>query len=178
MNSPSFKSGDADPCEAAASLASRIIASIGQPFAINGAEITVGTSIGIALASDHEGDNDELLKMADLALYRAKSAGRNGYFFFDPQMSAIATARQEIENDLRRAIQQNEFELHYQPVIDAKTGKICSAEALIRWRHPTKGLIYPDSFISLAEETGLITQIGDWVLRAACAQATELGRPR
>jgi diguanylate cyclase (GGDEF)-like protein/PAS domain S-box-containing protein len=168
-----IQAGDADPYEAAASLASRIIASIGQPFAIDGGEITVGTSIGIALASDHEGGNDELLKMADLALYRAKSAGRNGYFFFDPQMSAIATARQEIENDLRRAVQQDEFELHYQPVIDAKTGKICSAEALIRWRHPTKGLIYPDSFIPLAEETGLITQIGDWVLRAACAQATE-----
>ncbi len=168
-----IQAGDADPCEAAAALASRIIASIGQPFAINGAEITVGTSIGIALASDHEGGNDELLKMADLALYRAKSAGRNGYFFFDPQMSAIATARQEIEIDLRRAVQQEEFELHYQPVIDAKTGKICSAEALIRWRHPTKGLIYPDSFIPLAEETGLITQIGDWVLRAACTQATE-----
>jgi predicted signal transduction protein with EAL and GGDEF domain len=167
-----IQAGDADPCEAAASLANRIIASIGQPFALDGGEITVGTSIGIALSSDHEGGNDELLKMADLALYRAKSAGRNGYFFFDPQMSAVATARQEIESDLRRAIVQNEFELHYQPVIDCKTGKICSAEALIRWRHPTKGLIYPDSFIPLAEETGLITQIGDWVLRAACAQAT------
>ncbi len=109
--------------------------------------------------------------MADLALYRAKSAGRNGYCFFDPEMSEIASARQEIESDLRRAVQNNEFELHYQPIVDSKTRKICSVEALVRWRHPTKGLIYPDLFIPLAEETGLITQIGEWVLRAACAEA-------
>ena len=109
--------------------------------------------------------------MADLALYRAKSSGRNGYCFFDPEMSEIASARQEIESDLRCAVQQNEFELHYQPIVNSKTRRICSAEALVRWRHPTKGLIYPDLFIPLAEETGLITQIGDWVLRAACIEA-------
>ena len=164
--------GDADPRQAAASLAKRIIESIGQPFAIDGGEITIGTSIGIALASEDEADSDELLKMADLALYRAKSAGRNGHCFFDPEMSAIATARHEIESDLRRALQQNELKLHYQPIIDSRTGKICSVEALIRWQHPTKGLISPDSFIPLAEETGLITQIGEWVLRSACAQAS------
>ncbi len=165
--------GESEQRQAAASLASRIIETIGQPFAVDGLEITIGTSIGIALAAEHDGASDELLKMADLALYRAKSAGRNGYCFFDPQMSEVASARQVIESDLRRAILQNEFELHYQPIIDCKTGGVCGVEALIRWQHPVKGLIYPDSFIPVAEETGLITQIGDWVLRAACAQAVK-----
>src|SRR5579884_2491331 len=170
-----IQAGDPDPREAAASLASRIIAAIASPFAIDGGEIAIGTSIGIALA-EHKGNGDELLKMADLALYRAKGAGRNGYCFFDPEMSAVASARQEIESDLRRAIQQNELELHYQPILEARTGKISGAEALIRWRHPNKGLIFPDSFIPLAEETGLITQIGEWVLRTACAEAAKWPR--
>jgi diguanylate cyclase (GGDEF)-like protein/PAS domain S-box-containing protein len=166
-----IQAGEADQREAAKLLADRIIEMLRKPFDIDGGNISIGTSIGIALASEHEIGSDDLLKMADLALYRAKSAGRNGYCFFDPQMSEVASARQEIESDLRRAIQQNELELHYQPIIDSKTRKICSAEALVRWRHPTKGLLYPDLFIPLAEETGLITQIGDWVLRAACAEA-------
>jgi EAL domain-containing protein (putative c-di-GMP-specific phosphodiesterase class I) len=111
------------------------------------------------------------LKMADLALYRAKSAGRNGYCFFDPAMGETASARQQLEGELRHAIQQSEFELHYQPIIDTKTRRICGAEALIRWRHPTKGVIFPDRFIPLAEETGMITQIGEWVLQTACSDA-------
>jgi diguanylate cyclase (GGDEF)-like protein/PAS domain S-box-containing protein len=166
-----IQSGETDQREAAKLLAERIIEILRQPFDIDGGNISIGTSIGIALASEYATGADDLLKMADLALYRAKSTGRNGYTFFDPEMSEIASARQEIESDLRRAIQENEFELHYQPIIDSKTRKICSAEALVRWRHPTKGLIYPDLFIPLAEETGLITQIGDWVLREACAEA-------
>ena len=163
--------GEADQHEAASSLADRIIEMIAKPFDVEGGDISIGTSIGIALAPEHGAGSDDLLKMADLALYRAKSAGRNGYCFFDPKMSEVASARQEIENDLRRAIQQNELELHYQPIVDTKTRQICSAEALVRWRHPTKGLIFPDLFIPLAEETGLITQIGDWVLNNACAEA-------
>ncbi len=166
-----IQAGESNQREAAKSLAERIIEVVRQPFAIDGGNISVGTSIGIALPFDHETTSDDLLKMADLALYRAKSAGRNGYCFFDPEMSEIASARQEIESDLRRAVQRNEFELHYQPIVDSKTRRICSAEALVRWRHPIKGLIYPDLFIPLAEETGLITQIGDWVLRAACTEA-------
>jgi predicted signal transduction protein with EAL and GGDEF domain len=111
------------------------------------------------------------MKMADLTLYRAKSAGRNGYRFFDPEMSLAASARHELENELRRALQQDEFELQYQPIVDTKTLQICGAEALIRWRHPTKGTILPDQFIPLAEETGMITQLGEWLLQTACADA-------
>ena len=166
-----IQSGESDQREAAKLLAERIIEMLRLPFEIDGGNISIGTSIGIAPAFEHETGSGDLLKMADLALYRAKSAGRNGYCFFDPEMSEIASARQEIESDLRRAVQQNEFELHYQPIVDSKTRRICSVEALVRWRHPTKGFIYPDLFIPLAEETGLITQIGDWVLRAACTEA-------
>jgi diguanylate cyclase (GGDEF)-like protein/PAS domain S-box-containing protein len=166
-----IQAGERKQKEAAGSLARRVIEVLGKPFEIEGANITIGVSIGIAPASDHTVGYDDLLKMADLALYRAKSTGRNGYSFFDPEMSVLVSARQEIEGDLRRAIQQNEFELHYQPIIDVKTRKISSVEALVRWQHPTKGLIFPSLFVPLAEETGLITQIGDWVLRAACAEA-------
>ena len=166
-----IQAGESDQRGAARTLAERILELLGEPFAIDGDEINIGTSIGIALAPEHGGGSDELLKMADLALYRTKSAGRNGYCFFAPEMSEVASARQEIESDLRRAIQQNELELHYQPILNANTRKICSVEALVRWRHPTKGLLFPDLFIPLAEETGLITQIGEWVLRKACADA-------
>jgi diguanylate cyclase (GGDEF)-like protein/PAS domain S-box-containing protein len=167
-----IQSGETDQRAAASSLADRIIATIGQPFNLDGNEINIGTSIGIALAPQHGTNPDSLLKMADMALYSAKSGGRNGYRFFDPDMGAAADARHTLENELRHAIQQNEFELYYQPIIDSKTLRICGAEALIRWRHSTRGMVMPDSFIPLAEDTGMITQIGEWVLRTACADAT------
>ncbi len=167
------QAGEAHQREAASGLANRIIEALNRPFDIEGAEINIGVSIGIALAPEHDTSSDNLLKMADLALYRAKSGGGSGYRFFDPEMSELASARHETEVELRRAIQQNELELHYQPIIDTKTRKICGAEALVRWRHPTKGLIFPDKFIPLAEETGLITQIGEWVLNAACTEAVK-----
>lgn len=157
--------------EAAIALAGRIFEILAKPFNIEGNEINIGTSIGIVLAPEHATDSDSLLKMADLALYRAKSTGRNDYCFFDPVMIKTASARNELEGELRRALQQDEFELHYQPIVDTKTRKVCGAEALIRWRHPTKGMISPDRFIPLAEETGLITQIGEWVLHTACSDA-------
>jgi diguanylate cyclase (GGDEF)-like protein/PAS domain S-box-containing protein len=157
--------------DAASALAERIIEIISKPFEIEGNEVNIATSIGIALAPEHATSSDSLMKMADLALYRAKSAGRNGFRFFDPEMSMAASARHELENELRRAIQQDELELHYQPIVETKTRLICGAEALIRWRHPTKGIILPDQFIPLAEETGMITQIGEWLLQTACADA-------
>lgn len=167
-----IQAGETKQREAAQALAERVIEMIGRPFEIDGGDVSIGASIGIALAPEQGSTgSDELLKMADLALYRAKSTGRNGYCFFDPEMSEIASARREIENDLRRAVQQNELVLHYQPIVDARTRKITSVEALVRWRHPSKGLVPPDMFIPLAEETGLITQIGEWVLRAACSEA-------
>ena len=166
-----IQSGEVNQRQAAGSLANRVIDIITEPFKIEGNEVNVGASIGIALAPEHATNSDDLLKMADMALYRAKSAGRNSYRFFNSEMSVAANTRHELENDLRRAIQQNEFELHYQPIIDAKTSRICSAEALIRWRHPIKGIIFPDQFIGLAEESGLIVQIGEWVLYRACVDA-------
>jgi diguanylate cyclase (GGDEF)-like protein/PAS domain S-box-containing protein len=154
-----------------AALASRIIEIVSQPFKIDGNEVNIATSIGIALAPEHATNSESLMKMADLALYRAKSTGRNGYRLFDPEMSMAASARHELENELRHAIQNDELELYYQPIIDTRTLQICGAEALIRWQHPTKGMILPDQFIPLAEETGMITQIGEWLLQTACTEA-------
>ena len=155
----------------ARALADRIIEIISKPFNIEGNEVNIATSIGIALAPEHATSSESLMKMADLALYRAKAAGRNGYCFFDPEMSMAASARHALENELRRAIQLDELEMHFQPIIDTKTLSVCGAEALIRWRHPTKGMILPDQFIPLAEETGMITQLGEWLLQTACSEA-------
>jgi len=166
-----IQSGETDQRAAASALADRIIDIVSAPFDIDGNEVNIGTSIGIALAPEHGTNPDNILKMADMALYSAKAAGRNGYRFFDPDMGAAADARLAMETELRRAIQQNELLLYYQPIIDTKTRRICSAEALIRWQHPTKGLITPDAFIPLAEDTGVISQIGVWVLNTACADA-------
>ncbi len=166
-----IQGGETDQREAASELADRVITVIAEPFNLDGNEVNIGTSIGIALAPEHGTNPDNLLKMADMALYSAKSGGRNGYRFFNPDMGAAANARHALENELRHAIQQNELELHYQPIVDTKTLRICGAEALIRWRHPTKGIITPDIFIPLAEDTGMIAQIGEWVLHTACADA-------
>jgi diguanylate cyclase (GGDEF)-like protein/PAS domain S-box-containing protein len=166
-----IRTGDADPGTAAGAMADRIIATIARPFVIDGNEVNIGTSIGIAIAPDEGTDPGSLLKMADMALYRAKSGGRSRYCFFDPHMGVEANERHALEYDLRRAIQKDELELHYQPIVDCRTLRICGAEALVRWRHPTKGMVFPDTFIPLAEDTGMIAQIGDWVLRQACADA-------
>jgi len=163
--------GERDQREAAIMLAVRIIDLIAKPFDLDGRKVSVGTSIGIALAPQDGLDPDELLKKADLALYRTKAAGRNGFNFFNPEMTAEVDARHRLENELRDALTRGEFELYYQPVIDAATRTPCGAEALIRWNHPSKGLIAPDRFVSLAEDTGLINQLGAWILQKACADA-------
>ena len=131
----------------------------------------MGASIGIALAPNHGDSADLLMKRADQALYRVKADGRNGFQFFEPEMEVAANKRRVLEIDLREAISQEEFEIHYQPVIQVASRKMVGVEALARWRHPRRGLISPADFIPLAEETGLIMPLGDWILRKACTDA-------
>lgn len=147
--------------------ARRIIAGIEQPFMIEGLQVMTSTSIGIAVSGARDVTGAELLKQADLALYAAKSSGRNRYTHFEPGMDEAARERRELEMDLRAALVRDEFELHYQPLVDVETGKTVSYEALVRWNHPERGVVMPSDFIPLAEETGLIVQIGEWVIRNA-----------
>ncbi|WP_431267036.1 EAL domain-containing protein [Dankookia sp. P2] len=156
----------------ARALARRIIAAISKPYEIEGNRIVIGTSLGIAIAPQDGVDSDRLLRSADLALYRAKTDGRGTFRFFEPEMNIRMQARHALETDLRRALVQREFEVFYQPLIDIRTRQVCSFEALLRWRHPERGLVAPDSFIPAAEELGLIGQIGEVVLARACAEAT------
>jgi diguanylate cyclase (GGDEF)-like protein len=166
-----LQSGEPDQRAGAIQLAVRIIELIAQPFDLDGRKVSIGTSIGIALAPQDGIDPGELLKKADLALYRTKFEGRNGFNFFHAGMTAEADARHQLESEMREAIERNEFELHYQTVIDVATREPRGAEALVRWRHPAKGLIAPERFIPLAEDTGLIVQLGAWILQKACADA-------
>jgi diguanylate cyclase (GGDEF)-like protein/PAS domain S-box-containing protein len=166
-----IQSGETNQREAAIGLAVKVLEIVAQPFDLDGHNVTVGTSIGIALAPEDGTAAGELLQKADLALYRVKSEGRNNYCFFDAEMSKGAAARLELLTDLRGALSRNEFELFYQPVFDAKTQRPCGAEALVRWRHPVRGLISPDRFIPLAEESGLMEPLGEWILERACTDA-------
>lgn len=152
-------------------LVKRIFEVFSEPYDAAGHQIAIGTSIGIAVAPDDGVQSDLLLKNADLALYQAKSDGRNTYRFFAPELDARANARRKLEFDLRQAVMGSEFELYYQPLVNLRENKVSGCEALLRWHHPERGMISPLEFIPIAEETGLISQIGEWVLRTACAEA-------
>ena len=156
--------------EDAAKLARRILASLAHPLRVGGQEVFVNASIGIAIYPFDGEDLETLLMHADTAMYKAKEQGGSSYRTFSRSMNATALHRLTLENDLRRALTREEFELHYQPIVDAVTGAITGAEALVRWRHPDLGLLLPSEFIALAEENGLIIPLGEWVLQTACAQ--------
>jgi diguanylate cyclase (GGDEF)-like protein len=155
----------------AGALAQRLIAGINQPYEIDGHHVVVSASIGLALSPGDGATSELLMRNADMALYRAKSEGRSAFRFFEANMDAQLQARRLLELDLRKALERGEFELLYQPQINAATEVVTGCEALLRWRHPVRGLVSPADFIPLAEEIGLIVPIGDWVLRTACAEA-------
>lgn len=155
-------------------VANKVIAALNQPLVLSGQEVVVGVSIGITLAPDDSQHVDALMKNADLAMYQAKEKGRNTFQFYTADMNAQVEQRLALESDLRQALKNQEFELYYQPIIDLRSGKIVSAEALLRWHHPSRGLVSPQDFIPVAEDSGLIVPIGKWVVRTACQQAKNI----
>jgi diguanylate cyclase (GGDEF)-like protein len=156
-----------------AALAERLIQQVSMPYSIEGHNISIGASVGIAIAPAEGCCADALIRNADLALYSAKAAGRGTFCFFAPEMHSEAQDRQILENDLRKAIGRGELQLVYQPVVNAQTEALSGFEALVRWHHASRGVISPTLFIPLAEESGLIPQIGEWVLRTACTEASK-----
>jgi len=154
-------------------IGERIIESFSKPFVIEGHELNVTASLGFAIYPKDGDDSNKLMRHADVAMYRSKNEGKNTFCFYSPEMSANAIMRMNVESELRQAIESMEFTLHYQPIVDSKTGRIVKAEALLRWDCEKLGMITPDYFIPIAEETGLIIPIGEWVIETACKQVKQ-----
>jgi predicted signal transduction protein with EAL and GGDEF domain len=154
-----------------ADLAEVVIARLSEPFSIDGPELSIGATIGIASSPRDGAAQEELIRSADLALYRAKEAGRGSFHFFDSSMIDDARARQQLESDLRVALRTGGLSLVYQPIVDARTEAVTGYEALLRWHHEERGEIPPELFVPVIEHVGLIRQVGEWVLREACHQA-------
>ena len=159
--------------EEAVSVAGRINDALSRPFKVGDQEVFTTASTGIAISSDRYDNPDEILRDADIAMYRAKADGRARHFVYDVSMHPIVLSQLHLENDLRRALERDEFRLHYQPIVDTVSGRIVACEALLRWQHPERGLLPPGEFLTMAEETGIINPIGEWVLRTGCEQALE-----
>jgi diguanylate cyclase (GGDEF)-like protein/PAS domain S-box-containing protein len=158
-----------------AHVGNKILQSVAEPYSVEGWELTVTPSIGVAIIPDDGNDIDTLTRNADTAMYHAKDHGRNNFQFFSPEMNANAEDRLAMENDLRRALERNELELYYQPIVDVKQGRVVSAEALLRWHRPDNGLVVAGEFIEVVEQSGLILPIGEWVIGEACRQAKAWG---
>jgi diguanylate cyclase (GGDEF)-like protein len=164
-----LQSGENNQRDGAIALSVRIEEILSRPFNLDGQTVSIGTSIGIAMAPENSASPNDLLMMADLALYQAKSDPSSCFSLYQPEMAKGANARRSMEIEMRGAIARGEFELHYQPIIETKTGNTCAVEALVRWRHSVNGLILPNDFIPLAEETGLIVPLGELIVQKACA---------
>jgi diguanylate cyclase (GGDEF)-like protein len=162
--------GDHEDVELA-ELSDLVISSLSQPFVLNGSELTIGATIGVARSPRDGRTQEELTRSADLALYRAKEAGRGSFQFFDAGMIEEARSKRQLESDLRGALQTGGLTLAFQPIVEAANGAVMGQEALLRWNHPERGDIAPDLFVPVIEDVGLISQVGSWVIREACAEA-------
>ncbi len=160
------------PASDASQLAARLVDLVQRTYLVEGCPVNIGVSIGIATGPKDGGERSGLLKSADLALYQAKAIGRSCFVFFEPEMHARAQVRRSTELELRKALALRQFELHYRPQIDVLTTSLQGLEAVLQWRHPTRGLLPPSAFIPLAEEIGMILPIGEWVLKAVCREAS------